>query len=153
MKKNLVSALVTSLAMILFIFSAQAATLEEAKSLGIKAAAYVKKAGKDEAVKEMNTPNNQFDKGEMYVTLHDLNGVFLANCKVPAVTGQNHFNLKDPTGKLFVQEMISTAKSPAGSGWVTYTWSNPATKKAQAKKAWVQRVEGTDMYTLSGLFQ
>jgi len=153
MKKKLLCVFVISVVTVLFILSAQAATLEEAKSLGIKAAAYVKKVGKDEAVKEMNKPNNQFDKGEMYVTLHNLNGVFLANCKVPAVAGQNHFNLKDPAGKLFVQEMVNVAKSPAGSGWVTYTWSNPATKKAQAKKAWVQRVEGTDLYTLSGLFQ
>jgi cytochrome c len=153
MKKTVMSMVVTGFVTFVFICGAGAATLDEAKSLGVKAAAYVKKVGKDDAAKELNTPGNQFDKGEMYVTLHNTGGVFLANPKVPAMAGQNHLNLKDPTGKPFVQEMISIAKSPAGSGWLTYTWSNPATKKAQSKKAWVQRVEGTDMFTLSGLFQ
>lgn len=152
MKKVLLSVLLIGAVMFAFVCAAQAATLEEAKDLGIKAAQYVKKVGKDVAAKEMNKPGNPFDKGELYVTLHDLNGVFVANPKVPGLAGQNHFNLKDPTGKLFVQEMIGIAKSPSGSGWLNYTWSNPATKKAQAKKAWVQRVEGTDLYTLSGLF-
>jgi len=153
MKKVLMNVCVISVMMFAFVCTVQAATLEEAKDLGIKAAAYAKKVGKTAAVKEMNTPKNQFDKGEIYVTLQDLSGVALANPKMPSLAGQNHLNLKDPTGKLFIQENIAIAKSPAGSGWVTYTWSNPATKKAQAKKAWVQRVEGTDMYTLSGLFQ
>jgi len=152
MKKVWMSILVTSL-MFFLICTAGAATLEEAKDLGIKAAAYVKSVGKDAAAKEMNKPGNPFDKGELYVTLHDLNGVFVANPKVPGLAGQNLFNLKDPTGKLFVQEQIAVAKSATGSGWVAYTWSNPATKKAQPKKSWVQRVEGTDLFTLSGLFQ
>ena len=153
MKKIWMSVCIASVMMFVIICTIQAATLEEAKDLGVKAAAYVKKAGADVASKEMNKPGNPFDKGEMYVTLHNLNGVFVANPKVPGMAGQNHFNLKDPTGKLFVQEMIGIAKSPAGSGWLTYTWSNPATKKAQLKKSWVQRIEGTDLYTLSGLFQ
>jgi len=152
MKKALMSVIWMSVLMFGFVCIAQSATMDEAKALGIKAAAHVKTVGTDKAVKELNTPGNPFDKGEMYVTLHNLNGVFLSNPKVPALAGQNHFNLKDPNGKLFVQEMIGIAKTP-GSGWITYTWSNPATKKAQPKKAWVQRVEGTDLYTLSGLFQ
>ena len=153
MKKVWIGVCIVSIMMFVGTCTIQAATLEEAKDLGIKAAAYVKKAGVDVASKEMNKPGNPFDKGEMYVTLHNLNGVFVANPKVPGMAGQNHYNLKDPTGKLFVQEMIGIAKSPAGSGWLSYTWSNPATKKAQPKKSWVQRVEGTDLYTLSGLFQ
>jgi len=153
MRRVLQSVCVISVLVFVFVCAAQSATLEEAKDLGIKAAQYVKKVGKDSAAKELNKPGNPFDKGELYVTLHDLSGVFVANPKVPGLAGQNHFNLKDPNGKLFVQEMIGLAKSPAGGGWLTYIWSNPATKKAQAKKAWVQRVEGTDLYTLSGLFQ
>jgi cytochrome c len=152
MKKVLMSVVWMSVMMFGFVCISQAATLEEAKALGIKAAAYVKTIGRNAAIKEMNTPKNQFDQGELYVTLHDDNGVFLANPKVPGIAGQNHFQLKDPSGKLFVQEMIQIAKTKGG-GWLTYTWSNPATKKAQFKKAWVQRVEGTDLYTLSGLFQ
>jgi cytochrome c len=130
----------------------QAATLEEAKNLGIKAAAYVKANGKEMGAKELNDPKGQFVKGEMYVTLHDFKGIFLANPKVSAVVGHNHWELKDPNGRFFVQEMAEIAKTK-GSGWISYDWSNPATKKIQKKKSWVQRVEGTDLFTLSGLFQ
>ncbi|MDD5168703.1 MAG: cache domain-containing protein [Syntrophales bacterium] len=130
---------------------AQAATLEDAKELGIKAAAFVKASGKDAGIKELNNPKGRFVKGEMYVTLHDFKGIFLANPKLSAVVGHNHWDLKDPHGKYFVREMIEIAKTKGG-GWIEYSWSNPATKKIQKKKSWVQRVEGTDLYTLSGLF-
>jgi cytochrome c len=139
----------------LFVFGAasiiQAATLDDAKALGEKAAAYVKANGKEKGVAEIGNPKGQFVKGDMYVTLHDFKGVFLANPMNPKLAGQNHFELKDPSGKLFVQEMIEVAKK--GTGWVTYSWTNPATKKVQPKKSWVQHVEGTDLYTLCGLFQ
>jgi cytochrome c len=142
--------------MVVFVFSsvclAQAATMEEAKNLGIKAAAYVKSNGKEMGAKELNNPQGQFVKGELYVTLHDFKGIFLANPKVSAVVGHNHWELKDPNGRYFVQEMAEIAKTK-GSGWISYDWSNPATKKIQKKKSWIQRVEGTDLFTLSGLFQ
>jgi len=66
--------------------------------------------------------------------------------------GQNHLAVKDPSGKLFNQEMSDLAKTK-GSGWVTYVWTNPQTKKVQPKKAWLQRVDGTQMYVLCGIFQ
>ncbi|HVN95222.1 MAG TPA: cache domain-containing protein [Syntrophorhabdaceae bacterium] len=134
------------------IYTAYAASLEEAKALGEKAAAYVKANGKEKGAAELNNAKGQFVKGEMYVTLHDFKGVFLANPVAPAIVGQNHYDLKDPDGKYFVREMIDIAKTK-GSGWMEYMWTNPATKKLQAKKSWVQRVEGTEMFTLSGIFQ
>jgi cytochrome c len=140
------------LLVVMFFFgTVHAATLEEAKALGEKAAAYVKANGKEKGIAELNNPKGQFVKGEMYVTLHDFKGVFLANPVAPAIVGQNHYDLKDPDGKYFVREMGEIAKK--GSGWYQYVWTNPATKKIQPKKSWVQRVEGTDMFTLSGLFQ
>jgi signal transduction histidine kinase len=68
------------------------------------------------------------------------------------LVGQKHLGLKDAAGKPFVDEMIEVARTK-DSGWITYTWTNPATKKVQPKKSWIQRVEGTDMYTLCGIFQ
>jgi cytochrome c len=130
----------------------QAATLDEAKAFAEKAAAYVKTEGKEKGVAEIGNPKGQFVKGELYVTLQDLKGSPLANPMNPGLVGQNHLELKDPSGKFFIKENIEVVQSK-GSGWVTYTWTNPATKKVQPKKAWVQKVEGTDMYTMCGLFQ
>ena len=130
----------------------QASTLEEAKAFAEKAAAYMKANGKDKAVAEFNNPKGQFFKGDLYVFAQDFNGVMLANGGNPKLVGQNHLELKDPNGKLFVKEMVEIAKTKGG-GWASYSWTNPATKKVQPKKTWVQRVEGMDLYVGCGIFQ
>jgi cytochrome c len=130
----------------------QAATLEEAKALAIKAAKFVEANGKEKGIAEIGNPKGQFVKGELYVTMQDTNGIHLANPMAPALVGQNHLELKDPTGKYFIKEFIEIVKTKGG-GWSDYEWVNPATKKLQAKKAWIQKVEGTDMYVLCGIFQ
>ncbi len=140
------------LAVLCLVGSTYAATLEDAKALGIKAAAFVKQNGKEKGVAEIGNAKGQFVKGEMYVTLQDYTGHPLANAMNPTLVGQNHMELKDPNGKYFIKECIDIAKTKGG-GWIEYSWVNPATKKVQPKKAWVQRIEGMDMYTLSGLFQ
>lgn len=118
---------------------AQAATLEEAKALGIKAAAFVKENGEEKGAAELNNPNGQFSRGPLYVTLHDFNAT-----RVQA---------KDSiTGRYFHQDMIEIAKTK-GCGWVEYSWTNNATMKVQKKKVWVQRVEDMDLFTVCGISQ
>lgn len=131
---------------------AQSATLDEAKAMAEKAAAFMKANGKEKAIAEFNNPDGQFKKGDLYVFAQGFDGLMLANGGNPKLSGQNHLELKDPTGKLFVKEMIELAKTK-GSGWVNYSWTNPATKKVQPKKTWVQKVEGMDVYVGCGIFQ
>jgi cytochrome c len=133
------------------------ASLDEAKDLAIKAAQFVKVNGKDSSIAEINNPNGQFVKGELFVTLQDFDGKLLANGSNPKLAGPHHIETdekwrRDRDGKLYVKEMIEIAKGK-GSGWVTYSRINPATKKVQQKKSWVQRVEGTNLYTLCGVYQ
>ena len=133
----------------------QAAPLDDAKALAVKAAAYIKTNGKDKGVAEVNNPKGQFVKGDLYVTVTDFDGKLLAHPKQPQlvnVTPPNPATVKDATGKLFVMENTELAKTK-GSGWVTFTWTNPTTGKVQPGKYWVQRVEGLDMYTMCGVFQ
>jgi cytochrome c len=133
-------------------FIAQASTLEEAKAFAEKGAAFWKANGKDKAIAEFNNASGQFVKGDLYIFAQDFNGVMLANAGNPKLAGQNHLEVKDPTGKFFVKEMIALVKSK-GSGWVEYSWTNPLTKKVQPKKTWIQRIEGTDIYVGCGIFQ
>lgn len=130
----------------------QAVPLDEAKALAEKAAAFVKANGAEKGIAEIGNSKGQFVKGDLYVVIQDMNGICKANPMVPAMNGVNCLNLKDPNGKLFIQDMISIVKA-SGSGWASYVWTNPATKKVQPKKVWVQKVEGTDLYTLCGIFQ
>ncbi|MBI5585659.1 MAG: cache domain-containing protein [Deltaproteobacteria bacterium] len=152
MQKVLRSLVVISVLIFGLACVSSAATLEEAKALAEKAAAFMKANGKEKAVAEFNNPQGQFVKGDLYVFAQDFNGLMLANGGNPKLSGQNHLELKDPTGKNFVKEMIEIAKTKGG-GWVNYSWTNPATKKVAPKKTWVQRVEGTDIYVGCGIFQ
>ena len=121
---------------------AQAATQADAKAMVEKAVAFYKANGKDKAIAEFNNPNGQFVKGDLYVFANELSGLLLANGGNPKLVGQNHLELKDPSGKFFNKECVEVAKTK-GSGWVDYTWVNPVTKKVQPKTVWIQRVEGT----------
>ena len=152
MKKFVWSLVVTLTVVFGMTYLVQAAPLDDAKSLAEKAAAYIKANGKEKGFAEINDPKGRFVKGDIYVTVQDFNGVPLANPMFPKLIGQNHLDLKDANGKLWIRENIEVAKTKGG-GWVTYSWTNPTTKKVQPKKAWVQRVEGTDMYTMCGVFQ
>jgi len=152
MKKVLMGITLVTCVVLGTVFMAQAATLEDAKAMTEKAAAFVKANGKDKAIAEFNNPKGQFVKGDVYVIAQGFDGVMLANGGNPKLVGQNHFQVKDPNGKLFVQEMVNVAKTK-GSGWVEYSWTNPLTKKVQTKKTWIQRIEGADFYVGVGIFQ
>jgi cytochrome c len=152
MKRVLMGIALVTLVVFGATYMAQAATLDEAKTLSEKAAAFMKASGKDKAIAEFNDPKGQWVKGDLYIIAQDYNGILLANGGNPKLVGQNHLEVKDPNGKFFVKEMISVSKSKGG-GWVEYSWTNPVAKKVQPKKTWVQRVEGMDLYVGCGIFQ
>ncbi len=144
--------LVAAVALFGMTWAAQAGQEDDVKALADKAAAFVKANGREKGIAEIVNPNGQFVKGDLYVVIQDTKGVNLGSPKQPKMAGQNHYDLKDPNGKYFIREMIEVVKTK-GSGWVTYSWTNPATKKIGSKKTYVKRVDGTDMYVLCGIFQ
>ena len=131
---------------------AQASPMDDAKAMTEKAVAFLKANGKEKAFAEFNNPQGQFVKGELYVYVQSFEGVILAHGGNTKLIGQNHLDVKDPSGKLFVKEQLSLIKSK-GSGWVDYVWTNPATKKVQPKKTWIMKVDGADMWVGCGVFQ
>ncbi len=145
---------ILSIAVLALIFvtasAAQAGVPEDAKALAQKAAAHYKKVGKEKAIADFQNPQGPFVKGELFIVVQDFKGIVYSHAN-KGLIGQNHLNLKDPTGKYFVQEMVEICKTK-GSGWTSYSWTNPATKKVQPKKTWVQRVEGEDLYVLCGFY-
>lgn len=132
--------------------AACAATPDEAKGMVEKAYSHLKTAGKEKAFADINNPQGQFVKGDLYVFVQDFNGVNLANGGNPKFVGMNHLGLKDPDGKYFIKEMVELAKTK-GSGWVNYMWVNPTTKKVQAKATYVKRIEGLDAFIACGVFK
>jgi signal transduction histidine kinase len=119
--------------------SGAAASQKDAKALVEKAAAFVKANGKDATLKEINLAKGQFDKGELYVFAYDMSGKIIAHPKNPKLIGKDLLNVPDPDGKLFRKEIVDVAKTK-GTGWVDYRYTNPETKKIEAKTTYVVKV-------------
>jgi cytochrome c len=151
MKKVLMGILLVTCVVFGVAVIAQASALDEAKAMTEKAAAFWKSNGKDKALAEINNPKGQFVKGDLYVYAQGFDGIILAHGGNQKLVGQNHLDVKDPSGKFFVKEQLEVIKTK-GSGWVEYVWTNPATKKVQPKKTWIQRIEGTEVWVGCGVF-
>jgi cytochrome c len=115
------------------------ASQKDAKALVEKAAAFVKANGKDATIKEINLAKGQFDKGELYVFAYDMSGKIIAHPKNPKLIGKDLLNVPDPDGKMFRKEIVDVAKTK-GTGWVDYRYTNPETKKIEAKTTYVVKV-------------
>ena len=127
-------------------FAAQAATEQDAKAFAQKVVQYTKDNGKDKAIAEILNPKGQFKRADLLINFSDMNGVLLAHNTYPTLAGQNHYDLKDANGKLFIKEAVEVAKK--GGGWIDFMWTNPDTKKVAPAKGWIQRVPGADLWVM-----
>lgn len=126
-------------------------TQEEAKALTLKAAELVSAKGLEEAAKVFNA-DGEFKHGEIYVNVIDFAGVWKVYPPRPAGVGQSVINVKDPDGKLLVQEIIKLAKDP-GEGWVEYRWMNPTSNRIEPKVTYVKRVPGQELIAYVGIYK
>jgi len=132
--------------------AAQAApTQDEAKALTLKAADLIAAQGLEEASKTFNE-KGAFNYGEIYVNVIDLNGVWRVYPPRPAGVGQNVLNVKDPDGRMIVQEILALAKDK-NEGWVEYRWMNPATNKIEPKVTYVKKVPEQDYIAYVGVYK
>lgn len=121
--------------------SAQTASDKKSEAIALveKAVAFVNEQGREKGLVEMNKPGGQFDKGEIYVFVLDLNGFMAAQPKNPKAVGEYLLDKPDTKGKLFRKEIIEKAKTE-GSGWVDYFYRNPQTGKEEDKTTYLKRV-------------
>jgi len=108
-------------------------TKEEMIKFVEEAAAFAKEKGKEAALAEFQNKSGKFYRhnGELYIFAYDMKGVNLALPSKPALKGQSLWDMKDPDGVLFIQELIKVAK--AGKGEVRWKFTNPATKQVEPK--------------------
>ncbi len=148
--KKILMAVIICLLTASFVFAAEKGTAKDAQDLVAKAVAYYKAEGKDKAFAAINDPKGQFAKKDLYVFVFDFNTVCLAHGANKALVGKNLKELKDSNGKQFMNEMTQDAKTK-GKGWVDYQWTNPTTKKIEAKSSYYQK-EG-DIYFGCGIYK
>ena len=127
-------------------------SMDDAKNITVKAVALVAARGVDEAAKVFNA-DGEFKFGEIYVNVIDLAGTWKVYPPRPAGVGQSVVNVKDPDGKMIVQEIIRVAGEAAGEGWVEYRWLNPASNKIEPKVTYVKKVPGQDLIAYVGIYK
>lgn len=120
-------------------WAAYQVTEDEMVKFTEEAAAFTKKVGKEEALKEFNSKTGKFWRhdGELYVFAYTMEGVNLALPNNPALVGKNLIDLKDPDGLPLIRKLIEAAKSPKKKGRLTWRWANPASKKVDKKHGMV----------------
>ena len=118
---------------------AQAAhTPEQVKAFVEKAVAFYKSEGKDKALPAFSDPHGQWVEGDLYLVVMDANDgklTMLAHGTNKALIGKPQIDVNDADGKAFNKEMVATL-SKVDEAWVSYKWSNPATRKIGMKRTY-----------------
>jgi signal transduction histidine kinase len=122
----------------------------KAKEWVVKAIAFYKKADQKIALAEFSNFRGPFVKDDMYVFVLNLKGTMIAHGVNEKYVGQNFIDVKDSSGRKFIQEIIKSA-SAKGSGWVEYEWQNPVTKDDLLKHVYFEKVD--DLIICSGVYK
>jgi cytochrome c len=138
MKKVLIGLLIVALTAG-FAFGQAKGTTKEAQSLLAKAVEFYKANGQAKAFAAFNDAKGKFVDRDLYIYVSDMNAKILAHGTNAALIGKTIIDLKDSDGKAFMKELVDKAKA-TNSGSIDYKWTNPTTKKVEAKTAFFQKV-------------
>ncbi len=133
-------------------YAQERGTADQAKALVEKGLAHIKADGDDKAGEDFTAKDGKWQEKDLYIFVQKLDGTMVAHGGNKGLVGKNHFELKDASGKLFVKEMIEIAKTK-GSGWADYMWTNPVSKKLEAKSTYIVRIPGYDGYIGVGIYK
>jgi putative tryptophan/tyrosine transport system substrate-binding protein len=130
-------------------------TKEEAKAMVEKAAEWFKKYGREKTLAEIQRGGTEkkgaFKDRDLYIFAYDFNGVCVAQGDNPKLVGQNLYNWQDADGRYNIRGHIDLA-SKKGSGWSpVYKWTNPETKKIEAKITYIKKIDDT-LWIGSGVY-
>ena len=120
-------------------FAQAKGTPKEAQAMLAKAVEFYKANGQAKAFAAFDDPKGKFVDRDLYIYVSDMNAKILSHGANKALIGKTIIDLKDSDGKLFMKELVDKAKT-AASGTVDYKWTNPASKKVEAKTVFYQKV-------------
>ena len=128
-------------------------TEQEARAMLDRGINYIKVHGAEAAFKAFSDPSNkEFHDRDLYLYAYDFKGFNIAHGSNVKMIGKDFSELKDTGGKLIIQDMIGIAKTK-GTGTTEYMWTNPETKKLQAKLGFVARIPGQDAFLGTGIYK
>lgn len=115
-----------------------------------EAVAYAKTHNKNTTLVEFSKKNGTFVRGELYIYAYDFNGITLAHPFSPEKIGISRLNEPDALGTLFITNLRDAART--GSGFVGFSYINPAHNSAVEKKlGYVEKVDD-DWWLGSGIY-
>ena len=120
--------------------SAEADPAQDAKALVERGLAHIHDVGSKQAFADFSHPDGGFIDGELYIFCLDASGVVVASGGSPKVIGHNLADARGPDGRLAIVEVIQLGLAQ-GSGWLKYSWPNPATKRIELKTVYVLKVD------------
>lgn len=112
---------------------------------------YVQQQGKTTSLIEFNNQTGKFVAGELYIFAYDLSGNTLALPFQSDIIGTNRWNLTDPNGVPFIQQIIHTAQS--GGGFVRYFYADPSDNYTVKPKVSYVMMAGTDWVLGAGIYE
>jgi len=117
-----------------------AATQADVQAFVEKAVAYARTNGKKAALAAFTAPGGAFHEGELYIYAYDFGGTVIAHGGDPSLVGKNLIGMQDPKGVPVIRDLVRLAKN--GSGWLYFTWPNPANDDRQEPKlGYVMKVD------------
>lgn len=123
---------------------ALAETLSEAKALLDAATATLKSKGMEAATQEFNA-GGKWKTDKAYVVVVGFQGDMFAHSSNPKLAGKNMLEVKDASGRPFIQEIIKTVQG-GSEAQLQLRWANPNTKKIDDGHMVARRVPGQDAY-------
>ncbi len=126
-------------------------TPADAKQMVQDALAHIKEVGPEKAFQDFSTPGGKWHNKDIYLFCYKFDGTNVCHGANKALIGKNLLDLKTADGQLLIANLIDIAKNK-GTGWITYQWPHPITKKTETKKAYVARIPGTDALVGAGAY-
>jgi len=116
----------------------------EAKQMVQDAIAFIHQVGPEKAFEDFNTPGSaRWHKKDLYVFCYKMDGTNVAYGALGGarIVGKNLIDLKSADGQPLIRNMIGIVRT-SGSGWITYQWAHPETKKTETKRAYLTKIPG-----------
>lgn len=87
-----------------------------------------------------------------YIFMSSYDGTMLVQPFEPEKEGTNQWNLVDVHGKYIIRELVAMAASPAGEGFVTYSYPPPGSQQPQTKISYVVGIPEWNSYIGTGMY-